>query len=178
MKRCPRCGIAKPLEDFGVNRRRTDGRGYACLPCEQARRRSGPVCTVEGCTRPAQAVGLCTTHYSRSRKGAPLDAPVKRRVPCGVAGCSYPAGATSVGVCRRHYTELLGWIKLVAGCARCGYMEHPHALQFDHLPGTAKAFELGTSSSRTLEAIEAELAKCQVLCANCHAVTTAERRAS
>ena len=63
------------------------------------------------------------------------------------------------------------------GCVNCGYKEHPSALEFDHLPGTEKLFNIGEkmgSYSRTI--LWEEIAKCDVVCANCHAVRTFNRR--
>lgn len=74
--------------------------------------------------------------------------------------------------------ERIRQIKVEQGCARCGYNEHPAALEFDHLPGTVKLFNVGSmaAAKRSWETIMAEIAKCQVVCANCHRVITAERR--
>lgn len=68
-------------------------------------------------------------------------------------------------------------IKLAAGCADCGYNNHPAALQFDHLPGTEKIGIIAHMRGNTSIAIlNAEIAKCEVVCANCHAIRTAQRR--
>jgi hypothetical protein len=71
-------------------------------------------------------------------------------------------------------------IKLARGCADCGYDAHPAALDFDHLPGTATlasiAFLRVTRYPRSV--IQEELAKCEVVCANCHRIRTVERRRS
>ena len=66
--------------------------------------------------------------------------------------------------------------KLERGCADCGYDEHPMALHFDHLPGRKKRFDIGRAvRSASPAIIWAEIRKCEVVCANCHAVRTAER---
>lgn len=65
--------------------------------------------------------------------------------------------------------------KLAKGCMDCGYATHPAALQFDHRPGEVKLFNIGLSITRGREALWAEIAKCDVVCSNCHAVRTAER---
>lgn len=76
--------------------------------------------------------------------------------------------------------ELLAYIqqvKLEHGCADCGYNAHPAALDFDHLPGTEKFFRLATmAAGMCREKIDAEMAKCDVVCANCHRIRTAQRR--
>lgn len=59
----------------------------------------------------------------------------------------------------------------------CGYNTHAEALHFDHRPGEVKCFNIGEQiGNRSMEALWAEIAKCDVRCANCHAVMTASRR--
>jgi len=68
-------------------------------------------------------------------------------------------------------------IKLERGCADCGYNAHPSALDFDHLPGSIKEHRLASMSGGSTKAkIDAEIAKCEVVCANCHRIRTALRR--
>ena len=67
--------------------------------------------------------------------------------------------------------------KVAQGCVDCGYVEHSAALEFDHLPGEDKLFNIGEKvGSYKPETIWAEIGKCEVVCANCHAVRTAKRR--
>lgn len=77
-----------------------------------------------------------------------------------------------------HYRGRTNRHKVAAGCMDCGYSDHPAALQFDHKPGTDKADSIGAMVSRGLrwETIESEMSKCEVVCANCHAIRTAARR--
>ncbi len=67
-------------------------------------------------------------------------------------------------------------IKLDTGCKDCGYKVHAEALHFDHLPGTVKLFSIASAPGKRWERIEAEMAKCEIVCANCHAVRTAKRK--
>jgi hypothetical protein len=66
------------------------------------------------------------------------------------------------------------------GCKDCGYNTHLQALEFDHLDGTDKKHDVARmlNASYSFEAIAAEAAKCELVCANCHRVRTAERRAT
>lgn len=67
--------------------------------------------------------------------------------------------------------------QLEKGCADCGYREHPSALEFDHLPGTEKLFNIGEQiGNRSRETLWEEIAKCDVVCANCHNIRTSTRR--
>lgn len=76
----------------------------------------------------------------------------------------------------RHRAQLNA-IKLESGCVDCGYRDHPAALDFDHLPGTDKRLNISKETKASWARIEAELAKCEVVCANCHRVRTETRRA-
>lgn len=59
-------------------------------------------------------------------------------------------------------------------CRRCGFAEHPAALQFHHLDPSTKAFNLSAQGvTRSLERARAEARKCVLLCANCHALVEA-----
>lgn len=72
-------------------------------------------------------------------------------------------------------------IKVIRGCTDCGYNENPFALEFDHRENTGEPY---SGKSRTVaslmyggwESILVEIEKCDVVCANCHAIRTFERR--
>jgi hypothetical protein len=66
-------------------------------------------------------------------------------------------------------------IKVERGCTDCGYSANPVALDFDHLPGQVKVYRVCTMAGMRRELIDAEIAKCEVVCANCHRVRTNER---
>ena len=58
----------------------------------------------------------------------------------------------------------------------CGYNLHPAALEFDHVNGV-KLFNIGEQiGSYSREKLWEEIAKCDVVCANCHAIRTTTRR--
>jgi hypothetical protein len=64
-----------------------------------------------------------------------------------------------------------------APCSDCGGIFHPAAMQWDHRSGTTKLFDVSDGLARySREAILAEIAKCDLVCANCHAVRTYERQ--
>lgn len=89
-------------------------------------------------------------------------------------GKRYRAGVRSRAAKFRAYVQA---IKLERGCADCGYRAHPAALDFDHLPGNVKLGKLASMAcGSALTTIHAEIEKCEVVCANCHRVRTAERR--
>jgi len=61
------------------------------------------------------------------------------------------------------------------GCQDCGKTYHPYVMDFDHRPGEQKRFEISEGGSRTHTLLFAELAKCDLVCANCHRLRTWQR---
>ena len=74
---------------------------------------------------------------------------------------------------RRQYTDQ---IKLERGCEVCGYNAHPAALTFDHLDPAQKSFYIGSQKRVSKARLDAEIAKCRVICANCHNIHTHEQQ--
>ncbi len=109
---------------------------------------------------PHYGLGLCRTCYQvvnlkRDRKAQAVS---HRRTRKALAG-----------IIRQH--------KIDSGCSDCGYSESAEALDLDHMPGSDKRFNVSqfSRSNRNLTQILEELAKCEVVCANCHRVRTARR---
>lgn len=62
-------------------------------------------------------------------------------------------------------------------CLDCGGTFHPSAMTFDHRPGTEKVADLASLARDGCTGLfEQELSKCDVVCANCHALRTFLRR--
>jgi hypothetical protein len=67
-------------------------------------------------------------------------------------------------------------LKANKSCTDCGQIYPPHVMQWDHLPGFVKLGEISGKLrrlDRTL--LLEELGKCELVCANCHAIRTHER---
>ena len=66
--------------------------------------------------------------------------------------------------------EFYNQLKATLECARCGE-NHPATLQFHHRDPQKKDFNLSeaVNDGYSIERIKREVAKCTVLCANCHA---------
>jgi hypothetical protein len=80
---------------------------------------------------------------------------------------------------QQRNTEYCQRIKLERGCMDCGYRAHAEALDFDHRDPDTKGGNIAQmTSSASLERIIVEIEKCDVVCANCHRVRSARRRAA
>ena len=62
--------------------------------------------------------------------------------------------------------------KLARGCGRCGYKANAAALQFHHDDPTGKVKCVAHGAALGWKRLKAEIAKCSILCANCHAEQT------
>src|SRR5437660_4297026 len=63
-------------------------------------------------------------------------------------------------------------------CADCGHRYPHYVMDFDHRPGEKKCFRLAAAAGQTRlswEKMAAEIAKCDVVCANCHRERTQQR---
>lgn len=69
-------------------------------------------------------------------------------------------------------------IKAATPCTDCGRFFPAVCMDFDHLPGSDKVADVAQMANGTqysLAAIEREIAKCEIVCANCHRIRTSKR---
>lgn len=78
---------------------------------------------------------------------------------------------------RQRARQYILQIKEDNECIDCGE-ENPLALQFDHIPGRGKLGHIGWMAARGwgVKRLSEEIAKCELVCANCHLVRTHNRR--
>jgi hypothetical protein len=80
---------------------------------------------------------------------------------------------------RARIADLVVWMRDLksAPCADCGGRFHPAAMSFDHLPGSIKVLDIASIVRRgSVGLAVTEMEKCEIVCANCHAIRTFERR--
>jgi hypothetical protein len=81
---------------------------------------------------------------------------------------------------KRRQAEFMAWYTSLKGgkrCADCGDAFHPVAMHWDHLPGEPKTADLAFLARRgSRQRVLEEIAKCELVCANCHAVRSLRRR--
>lgn len=82
----------------------------------------------------------------------------------------------SAAVHKRRKEMRIKGIQLLGGaCSNCGYNKCMNALHFHHRNPAEKEFGLSVRGmTRSWDKYKAELDKCELLCANCHAETHAE----
>lgn len=116
------------------------------------------LCQAEGCV----AKGLCRRCYNRVRMQELRAANPEIGKP----------SAKQLERLRRNAET----IRAAKGspCSDCGGSFPPECMDLDHVRGE-KLFNLSNSGSRSHAAVLEELAKCDVVCANCHRIRTRTR---
>jgi hypothetical protein len=61
-------------------------------------------------------------------------------------------------------------------CMDCGNVFIPDVLEFDHREPHLKEFTISKAKGEKLSRLQAEIAKCDLVCANCHRVRESRRR--
>jgi|ERR1051326_6085747 hypothetical protein len=76
----------------------------------------------------------------------------------------------------RRNLEIVSKIKNVP-CMDCNNSFPPECMDFDHREGTEKCFTIGSRTTLSLERLMTEIAKCDIVCSNCHRIRTRKRGA-
>lgn len=61
-------------------------------------------------------------------------------------------------------------------CADCGQSYPHYVMDFDHRYGVTKVMKVSQIYKRSMKTLKAEIAKCDVVCANCHRERTHQRK--
>ncbi len=77
----------------------------------------------------------------------------------------------------RRTSARIDVIKAANPCPDCHSKYPPECMDFDHRPGETKLAGVGQMAVKRMAwwKIEAEIAKCDIVCANCHRIRTKER---
>jgi hypothetical protein len=129
---------------------------------KSVREARSPWCTVVGCSEPRRRLTFCNRHYKLNYRNG--DPEVQKRA------------SSTAGVSQAFKKEWVRQYKVEHGCVDCGYNANPVALGFDHLPGTVKVRDIKSGQQLGWQALQDEIAKCEVVCMNCHHIRTSERR--
>lgn len=102
---------------------------------------------------------------------------VKRQAAYAASGKPHPTLST---IKARHRAQTyVQTEKTNKHCLDCGVLYPPYVLDFDHVRGT-KRDDISTlvHKGRSLRVLSSEIAKCDLICANCHRVRTHRRKIS
>ncbi|MEI6849498.1 MAG: hypothetical protein WCK29_00510 [archaeon] len=70
---------------------------------------------------------------------------------------------------RRRKIRAMAIEKAGGKCIICGYNKYPEVLEFHHKDPSKKEFGIGQNGlTRSWARVQKEIAKCNLLCANCH----------
>lgn len=79
-------------------------------------------------------------------------------------------------VYQQRIAEFIQDLKGSTPCKDC-MKQYPHyVMEFDHLPEFEKLNDVSKLTSAGMTKVQAEIAKCEIVCANCHSVRTWNRR--
>lgn len=173
MKTCLHCHESKPLAAFPVQSSQRDGHRNVCRACfndRAALRRGGEVALSRRTLRQAAKPG--ERHcYGCSRVVPEADYVTSNK------RCRECVKAKE----RARDAERRAVVDAAKSrpCQDCGQSYPPYVMDLDHRPGSGKILNLAAMvsgrSRYSLDDIRAEIAKCDVVCANCHRVRTFAR---
>lgn len=156
-----RRGMAKSC---GCHRRTqivNDGRVYRC----------------NGCARSNLPVGAFFVRQRKAGGGLRIAQPCRE---CISKAQATPVGRASRRQKQRNYSRrrrgIIDQLK-AKPCSDCGRTFPPICMDFDHVRG-AKRIEISRAASLPLDELMAEIAKCDLVCSNCHRIRTSMRRAA
>lgn len=174
MKTCSKCNQEKSLDEFALDKRRSDGRGSWCRPCCRAYLTALKQRPDQRARSAAhyQANKTRLNEVSRQRWAANKDR-------YGIAAEQWRAenrDSLLADYKRRGETHRASMDELKgAPCVDCGERFPPFCMEFDHVRGV-KRFALGKMANHRREAVLEELAKCELVCCACHRVRTQVRK--
>ena len=177
-KDCRVCRETKPLEEFPRNRRRKDGRDGRCSVCNRAAAKAWQAANPERVR--AQSQKARDLHPERNRV---YQLEYYRRVrdteQFKDARRAYKQRDYVKEYARRQAKDRFADKRALVNsfrscpCVDCGGVFPPVAMDFDHVRGEKK-FTIANWMNGKARATEAELiaeiAKCEVRCANCHRI--------
>jgi uncharacterized OB-fold protein len=94
---------------------------------------------------------------------------------------THPELYRAINARRRQKTKDRARALKAQPCADCGKLYPYYVMDFDHRPGETKSFGIAKylsveSTTSSYAKLDAEMAKCDVVCANCHRERTYRRR--
>jgi len=173
MKTCTKCQTLKNLEDFTKDKRRSDGRGSWCVPCNRAYMRA--------LIKTPKVAASRKKHYETNRD----QITAQNRDRWSLKKDQYREASDKwrvenrdslLGDYRQRGAKHRAFLDSLKSkpCLDCGETYPPYCMEFDHVRGD-KRFALGKMANHRREAVLDELTKCELVCCACHRVRTQAR---
>lgn len=151
-KWCYKCKEVQPLAEFNKRKQTVDGYHYACRSCINKDRANN---------RAAQkAAGIVPRNdqWNKENRGHLNKMRTAKR---------------------RETRDFIRSLKRGRPCDICGGIFPPTAMDWDHIDPALKSFEICQEGIREMysqEKLLEEIAKCRLICANCHRIHSAIQR--
>lgn len=186
-KRCCHCGVVKSLTDFYVNRATKDGLQSTCKECSASRQRAynrDPAVIARRSSEPnrlgSKTCKECDVRKSKDEFYRSSHSADRLQTICKDCSSSQSQryNAQPEIKTRSHERDQIRF-KQFRGvtdaaksvpCARCGGSFPVVVMDFHHRDPATKLFTVAAGNRRKLTDVIAEIAKCDVLCANCHRI--------
>jgi hypothetical protein len=180
---CTKCRVEKPLTDFHKHHGQSLGIRKVCKVCRREHEAAGTLANANERRlhsfpdrHPERAwprqCYTCGKKFLARRRGGTLQLTCSER--CKVSRDNRLRRRRNPEYLRQKYNEWClrrdaEWREYISKqrCATCGE-NHPATLDHHHLDPTQKRFTVGAYRSRPWPTLLKEIAKCVVLCANCH----------
>lgn len=185
MKLCGKCLESKEESCFCKKKNTVDGLNFNCRSCcnaEYHERKARPkIVPIE---KACVSCNLVKSIDKFSKKCDRIDGHSLRcKVCAGSDNAEYYRSSErarherylSVVERRQRNRKFIYNYLLTHECVKCGEKE-PAVLEFDHLRDKSQNISKMTQAAFSIENIQAEINKCQILCANCHRKKTAKEQ--
>ena len=157
-KACTKCKKDKLFSEFYKQKGRTDGYRSHCKTCVEERKRTP--------TSRAVSVKSSRKWYLKNKEKVRVD-----------QRATYARRKKEIGI----ITEWYGTKYSGTPCMDCNGVFPWCAMDFDHRPEEVKLFNISDKGHRIatkpmLARVKEEIAKCDIVCSNCHRVRTRDRK--
>lgn len=96
----------------------------------------------------------------------------------GAKNPRWKGGSAMALACHREAKREWLVSQKIRPCDRCSGSFPAYVMDFHHRDPATKLFTVGQTATRGYEGLMAEIAKCDLLCANCHRIVEHEKRRS
>lgn len=186
MKTCTKCNQTKPFDGFWNDKRTRDGKYSSCITCEkELGKRNRRLRFLRSQKNPASTrkCKICkiTKPSSDYYKGNNIDGLQTYCKPCVQKQNSIYGKQNRAKLLvkeRERSRKIRSFVDDLKKnpCIDCGVQYPCCAMEFDHVRGDKKFnISIAPRKKYSLDRIREEIDKCELVCANCHAVRTKNR---